>query len=136
MVERYKDRAHIYLRKDQPDDMMRFVCVKELCQIALDEQEDWSPVGTNTIETLVYEVVLDDLPPPVTQSEYWAEIAAIELVYPFVYREVDAADIKNGKTTPKSLALYFHIPEFVIGIACHPKYARIATIGWKLVQSG
>jgi hypothetical protein len=59
MVERYADRARILLRKDQPEDSMRFVTTKELCQLAIDEPEDWSPRGTETLDAYMNELRLD-----------------------------------------------------------------------------
>jgi hypothetical protein len=109
------------LRKDQVEDMMRFASVKELCQVALDEPEDWSPAGTETLEAYGYEVALDmaggngekrKLAERHIQSERLAEIAATELMYPFEFRAQDLADITAQKTTRKAIALHFHMPEF------------------------
>ena len=51
-VERYSDgRAVIMVRSQQTEDMIRFVTVKELCHLMLDEQDDWSADAMLTIRT-------------------------------------------------------------------------------------
>lgn len=142
MVERYPGRARILVRKDQPEDSMRFVTTKELCQLALDEREDWSPRGTETLDALLSEFKLDleganedsrEVAKGVAQSERLAEFAAIELMYPFEYRENDAVQVKEGKITIKAIALHFHVPEFVIGRALHSRHLTLARAGWDSV---
>src|SRR5690349_19675855 len=59
MVERYQQRARILIRAGQGEEVMRFTAVKELCHLALDEAEDWSPRGHETIESLLIEEHLD-----------------------------------------------------------------------------
>lgn len=136
MIERYNDRAVIYLRK-QPEDYLRLTAVKELCHLAIDEPEDWSPYGTKTIEDLVYEVSLNGseerLAEPRVQSEQFAEIAAIELLYPYRFRAGDIAELQAGKTTHKRIAVHFHVPEHVIGMALHPDHVALATTCWDKV---
>jgi hypothetical protein len=59
VVERYADRARILLRAGQGDDWMRFTATKELYHLAIDEKEDWSPRGHETIQSLLIEERLD-----------------------------------------------------------------------------
>lgn len=142
LVERYEGRARILIRKNQEEDFVRFATVKELCQIAISEKEDWSVEGTKTLDTLLYEVMLDlrgtppagrekvVLPDPI-QSEKLAEVAAIELMYPFRFRRADLAALQAGTTTLRALAVHFHVPEFVIGIALHPRHFELAQEFWE-----
>ena len=115
---------------------------KELCQLALDETEDWSPRGTETLDALLSEFKLDleganegsrEVAKGVAQSERLAEFAAIELMYPFKYRGNDAVQVKEGKTSIKAIALHFHVPEFVVGRALHPRHLTLARAGWDSV---
>jgi hypothetical protein len=140
MVERYERRARILLRKDQPEDALRFVTTKELCQLAIDEPEDWSPRGTETIDAYMNELRLDlgggperDLAPDLAQSERLAFLAAIELMYPFRYRTADALQVKDGKMTLRAIAVHFHVPEFVVGQALHVRHLELAARGWEMV---
>jgi hypothetical protein len=93
MVERYADHARILLRANQPEDWLRFIAAKELCQLAIDEKEDWSPRGHETIIGMRFEASLDygnsgkeeetrKIADRKVQSEKLAEIAAIEMMYP------------------------------------------------------
>jgi hypothetical protein len=97
------------------------------------------------LSSLLYEVRLDQgaekvedrektiLPHPI-QSEKLAEIAAIELMYPFKYRPADRAAIDAGTTTLRALAVHFHAPEYVIGTALHDKHFALAQEFWNKVN--
>lgn len=149
MVERYKEHARILIRAGQGEEWMRFTTTKELCHLAVDELEDWSPKGHETIERLLIEEHLDQseaeksqkptqarqLADSKAQSEKMAEIAAIELMYPHEFRKNDMAALAEQKTTLKALALHFHVPEYVIGSALHPARMHIAELGWKLANA-
>lgn len=139
VVERYPGRARILIRKDQEEDWLRYTAVKELCQVAICEKEDWSVEGTTTLENLLDEARLDKVmeekdrqqPPHPTQSEKLAEVAAIELMYPFIYRDADLAAIAAKKTTYRAIAVHFAAPEFVIGWALSARHHAMATEFWK-----
>jgi hypothetical protein len=143
VVERYERRARILVRKNQEEDFVRFTTVKELCQIAVSEKEDWSVFGAKTLETLLYEVTLDlkdartesdqKAPAHPIQSEKLAELAAIELMYPFKFRAADKEALEAGSTTLRALAVHFHTPEFVIGSALHPKHLEMAQEFWSKI---
>ncbi len=149
MVERYKDRARILIRAGQGEEWMRFTTAKELCHLAVDELEDWSPKGHETIERLLIEEHLDQTETEKTQeptqarqladskaqSEKMAEIAAIELMYPYEFRAADIKALAEQKTTLKALALHFHVPEYVIGSALHPARMHIADLGWQMANA-
>ena len=147
LMERYEGRARILIRKNQEEDWIRFASTKELCQVAISEKEDWSVDGTKTLDSLLYEVHLDmhgdektnstppkQLVPAPIQSEKLAEIAAIELMYPFSYRADDLAALKANKTTLRKLAVHFHAPEYVIGTALSAGHHRLATEAWSKVN--
>jgi hypothetical protein len=147
LVERYENRARILVRKNQEEDWLRFTNVKELCQIAISEKEDWSVDGTKTLDALLYEVRLDNheedeksderakiVAPHPIQSEKLAEIAAIELMYPFRYRDADMTAIDGNKTTLRAIAVHFHAPEFVVGTALNPRHLSLATDFWAKVN--
>jgi len=145
LVERYEGRARILIRAGQGEEWMRFTATKELCHLAIDQVEDWSPRGHETIQALLIEERLDQdendaaqkarkLADARAQSEKLAEIAAGELMYPHEFREGDIKDIASGKTTLKALAMHFHVPTYIIGVAHHPDRIRIAKLGWELTN--
>lgn len=121
-VERYSgQRARILVRVPQPPEFMRFVAVKELCHLMNDEQDDWSALGAETISNLLREWELCQAdgvglqsPADSLQSEYLAEIGAIELMYPFEYREADVQKLANGETTIAKIALEHEAPAYAI----------------------
>jgi hypothetical protein len=145
LVERYKDRARILLRAGQGEEWMRFTATKELCHLAIDEKEDWSPRGHETLQSLLIEERLDlheddatqkarKLADSRAQSEKLAEIAAGELMYPHEFRAEDIKAIAEGKTTLKALAVHFHVPAYVISVAHHPNRIHISNLGWEMAN--
>jgi Zn-dependent peptidase ImmA (M78 family) len=143
LVERYESHARILIRAGQPDEWMRFTAVKELCHIAIDQREDWSPRGHETIQSLLLEDQLDqkdngddarELAAVTVQSERLAIIAATELMYPHEFRDQDLKEIDAGTATLRKIALHFHVPEYVIGSALHPGRIKLARMGWEMAN--
>lgn len=128
MVERYADRAVIYVRADQSSDYKRYVCTKELCHLLIDQPDDLSILGTKTIEDLlVYGSPSSaEIAPPPAQSEKFAELAALELMYPFEFRQADAKKLEEKKITAKKIALEHEIPEFVVDRGVRPDVIAMA----------
>lgn len=135
MLERYSnDTARILVRANQPPEMIRFVAVKELCHLIIDEKDDWSHIGTETIKELLkeWELAAKDgvglkCPPNALQSEFLAEIAAMELIYPFEFRDPDLAKLEGRQTTIAKIALEHKAPAFGIEQALehHPVLSRL-----------
>lgn len=145
LVERYESHARILIRAGQPDEWMRFTAAKELCHIAIDQREDWSTKGHETIQSLLLEDQLDHkengdpaieatrkLASTTVQSERLAIIAATELMYPHEFRANDAVEMQANKTSLRKIALHFHVPEYVVGSALHPGRIELARIGWEM----
>ena len=55
MLERYRNKAIIYIKKGMGEEWTRFVAVKEMCHIVNDEEEDWSVNGVSTIKEMLSE---------------------------------------------------------------------------------
>lgn len=125
-VERYRDRAKILIRSDLPVSMKRFIAVKELAHIAVDSEDDWSTSGVETIKSLLTEWELVEKngdghlnPERPLASELLAEIAAIEMMYPFEYRGSDLEKLQRGETSFTKIALEHDMPEFAVETALH-----------------
>lgn len=136
MVERYSGgKVIIYIRDDQSEDWKRFVSTKELCHVVIDEEEDWSSAGTKTIEDLVYEASIQstELATPQAQSEQFAMIAALELVYPLGARLVDIERLKKKETTINKIALEHGVPQYAIGLALNKNMMEISKGCWAAI---
>jgi Zn-dependent peptidase ImmA (M78 family) len=128
MVLRYSDgRALILVRLNLPDAEKRFCVVKELCNLFLDEKEDWSTNAYQTIDGLIriFGLTTEQSRSHVPENdvlvcEQLAELAAAELLYPFQYRHNDMADLEAGLTTVAKLALSYDVPVRVIRLALNP----------------
>jgi hypothetical protein len=132
-IERYSDKtARILVKSRQSPEMMRFIATKELCHVMIDNAESWSIKGADTIRGLLREWELcqengDGHKDPANplQSEMLAEIGAMELIYPFEYRETDIAKLGSQQTTVTKIALDHEAPEWVIdqAISHHESFA-------------
>lgn len=89
MLLRYEHRADIFVRDSLDDALKRFTVVKELCHLVLDEPEDFSTRGVDTIGALQHDVRFDGVASRTSHSEALAEICAIEVMYPIECREAD-----------------------------------------------
>ena len=132
MLERYRDRAIIYVKKGMGEEWTRFVAVKEMCHLVNDEEEDWSVLGVSTIKEMLseYKVARDELAAKVAQSEMLAEIGATELLYPFLYRDRDIQELNAGDITLPKISGYFKAPEVVIARALSEDYHSLASEIW------
>lgn len=131
MIERYEERAVIYIRKGQSEDWKRFIAAKELCHIVADEPEDWSVHGDVTISKLLAEHQLAgvQLADAVVQSETFAEIGAIELLYPFKDRVKD----RENCQTLASIASFYRIPDVFAEQALSDWYHELAQSVWERI---
>lgn len=121
-VERYEGmRARVLVRANLSETEKRSVAVKELCHLVIDEKEDWSPIGTDTIN----EVLLDQSlfaangvgqhdPSRPLQSEALAIMAATELMYSGDFQEIDARRLAADQTTISAIALQHEVPAYII----------------------
>lgn len=100
-IERYDDRFVIHVRRGQTLEWDRFTVIKELCHALMDSAEEYSPHGVETLRELVSWRGLDfdwEEASEVARCERLAELMALELIYPFEYREGDKAAIAAGAT--------------------------------------
>jgi Zn-dependent peptidase ImmA (M78 family) len=134
LVERYNDkRAVIYVKHDLTPEVQRFSVTKELMHLVIDEPEDWSPAGVATLQSFFTEMSIgngDHLAETRAQSEALAEIAAIEVLYPYEFRSSDAADIASKKTTWPKLSLHYEMPRYALTRAHADWYKKIADAAW------
>jgi Zn-dependent peptidase ImmA (M78 family) len=140
LVERYNNQhALIYVKHDLTDDLKRLSVSKELMHLAIDEQEDWSVDGVNTISHFLAEMALatkqSNEAVNGAQSEALAEIAAIEILYPYEFRAKDAVDRLNDQSLINKLSLNYEVPSFIIGKALSDWYGRIADEMWNKLNS-
>ena len=138
MMERYADNtAKVYVRKHQDADTdqnifwQRFISVKEMVHLAIDEPEDFSPRGTDTIEELIRDHSFEAMKPAKDeiQSEVLAELAAFELLYPMEFRSDDS----SKQTSYSVLAVQYAVPDYVIERCLSPGYMKVARATWNEV---
>ncbi|MCO6386689.1 hypothetical protein [Aliihoeflea sp. 40Bstr573] len=135
MMERYENgTAHVFIRQRQDNDLTvngywhRFIAVKELSHLAIDEKEDFNWDGSKTIEELIADHIFEGMRPAKIeiQSEVLAELVAIEILYPMEFRQ---ADIESGRL-PSDLAKDYGVPPYVIERALSQGHMKMARALW------
>lgn len=132
-VERYQDnRAVILIKAQQSEAMRRFVAVKELCHLLIDEEDDWSTAGVVTIREMKLEFDSWEAngegvrnPSKVQQSEMLAWLAAATLMYPPEFHAADRGKIDAEETTVAKIGLYHDMPPHQVEdvFQCHEVFA-------------
>lgn len=121
-------KACILVRAGQTDDWKRFTVAKELSQIVLDEEEDYSTDAVVTITGLMHSLQLDmngegDYhPDTVVLNERLSELCAMEFLYPAEFHERDYSEIERGGLNYRKLALRWKIPIVAAGWAHQADY--------------
>lgn len=141
MMERWGKLIKIRLRRGQEYDWKRFTAVKEMCHAVIDEQEDWSTEGVSTIIDLLFEFALESMEHEaeeanrVSQSEVLAEVAALEILYSFEFRDRDRKRIEDKQATVETIAAEHGIPVAMISRALAKTYHQdIATPLWTAIE--
>lgn len=132
MVERWQGRLLIFVRAEQPPEWIRFTAVKEMCHGVIDEKEDWSPVGTETLGDVLNENLSAnaEMAARTVQSELFAELAAVELLYPFDCRVADREKLEMGTTTIIKIATYHKVPAAIVQRALAKGHFDFASMVW------
>lgn len=128
-MERYADRIEIKIVDGQGEQWTRFTFVKELCHALCDHQDEWTTEGVETLRGLVKAPPLDKSMPAPMRSERFAELIALELLYPFEFREADVA----AKKPFAELAKEFGIPLRWVESALEPGYIEACGVMWSVL---
>jgi hypothetical protein len=104
-VGRHKDRDGGKLSTCE----QRYVTVKEASHLLIDDKAFFISSTKGLIEGIVFGGSLFDLPQDL-RSEFYGEICAMEILFPFKYHEKAISDIGNG-ALPYDIAKYYMIPE-------------------------
>lgn len=124
-VERYETgQAVIMVKSQQTEAMLRFVVVKELCHLMIDDEDDWSKDPLQTIKEMKTEFDLArnngggvDDPSRTQMSETLALVAAVALVYPCEYHQADFEKLRAGEKTIARIALEHGVPGYAVEMA-------------------
>lgn len=136
MMERWPDKIVVSVRSQQEPDWMRFTATKEMCHCVIDEKEDWSTDGVETLTDLLNEqlVANENMAANAIQSEIFAELAAIELLYPIECREADRAALADNESTYVKIGAYHGMPAAMVARAHSEGYYELATKMWKALK--
>lgn len=137
-LERYDSdgkRAVIYIVKNIPDRAKPAVGAKELCQLLLDQHEDWQPDGQDTLERLVTPQVELDTPDNLAvRSEVMAERLSYEILYPLELRRSHLAAISKGVTTVAEIATLVRLPVTTVEMLLADNYMRWSHRWWEVIS--
>jgi hypothetical protein len=114
--------ARIFIKHADSYDM-RFAAIKEICHVIIDEKDDWSSFGASTISTLLSDYFMTNgSMANVLKSEILAEIAAIELAYPYEDRIRDRSAYLGGSLTSAKISGFHKIPEVFVSRSQTERY--------------
>ncbi len=106
--------AIISFRSDLNFCWQRFVICKELCHCLVDTEADRVSSLAGLLQLaqgLASKITIPGTGNGPLQSEIWAELLAIELLFPYELRKTHIADLKAGNIVPHNLALRYRIPD-------------------------
>ncbi|THD61069.1 hypothetical protein [Phenylobacterium sp.] len=136
-LERYGPegkQATIYIVKNIPERAKPAVAAKELCQLLLDEHEDWQPDGQDTLERLVTPQVELDTPDNLAvRSEVMAERLSYEILYPVELRRKHVEDIAQGAKAVPEIAAVVRLTVTTVEMLLADNYMRWATRWWEII---
>jgi hypothetical protein len=125
--------ARIDVRQGQLLYWRRLTAVKEHMHLLIDDEDDYSPYGDETLDTLVQEgvigmLVADGDPFTACQTELIAEIAAMEVLWPINLRlkEVNAARETSSTEFVKDISDKYRIPAPVVENMLSRSYTKLA----------
>ena len=124
-VERYRDgNVLILVKHELADDLLRFVVVKELCHLVIDDEPDWTTNAVKTVKEVKAEFDLarqngDGVSNPsrTQMSEHLAIVSAVALMYPCETHEADMLKVFNRETTIARIAMEYQMPPWTIELA-------------------
>jgi hypothetical protein len=138
-IERYGasgEVAKIYIAKSIGPRWIRFVGIKELCQVVLDTPGlDFQPDGEDTLQRLVAPASPDLSADEngAVRSEVVAEYLAFEIAYPHELRLKDIKRLENKEVTVAELAAHYKIPNHVVESVLSKPYLQFAQQWWDFV---
>lgn len=121
---RYPDRAVIRFSSELNTCNQRFSSTKEMAHLVIDTKEshidDCLRLISNLIDPSIAAIVKnEDL-----QSEFLAEMVAVELLMPFEMRDRYIAEIAGKRTTPFEIADRHKIPQYIVTSYLSPSYHK------------
>ena len=131
----FEKEVRVYLDKDLPENWLKYIQVKEMCNLILDGEEYKTADPTVLLELMIYEETapLDGDAPLDLVSDFWAKYAAHEFLFPFECRPDAKAALDNGDSL-FSLGEKFGVPEHVIGLCLSEKYQKLCEQAWEIAN--
>lgn len=124
-------RALILVRSGQAEEWTRFTVAKELSQIILDEEEDFTIDAVQTITNIMHSINLDlngdggHSLDSITLGERLSELCAMEFLYPAEFHAQDHEKIAALSSSFGRLALKWKMPAVAIAWAHQEDYRAI-----------
>ena len=139
-MERYKDRIEISVNSNQDEKWKRFAAIKELAHLKIDTIENCSPYGDERIEELCRRGLLglasekNHPSKPATQSEFLAEIAAIQIMYPYRRAAQDIEEHMEKRVPILRVSLERQMPEHYVATALDIEYMTFLNAAFQLLN--
>lgn len=135
-IERYGDSgeiAKVYIAKSIGPRWIRFVGIKELCQVVVDKPgADFQVDGEDTLQRLVApgSPDINAEENAALRSETVAEYLAYELAYPHELRVKDLKRLEAKTTTIADLGVHYKLPSHIVETVLSNPYMKFAQSWW------
>lgn len=135
-IERYGDSgevAKVYIAKSIGPRWIRFVGIKELCQIVVDAPGvDFQVDGEDTLQRLVApgSPDINAAENAALRSETVAEYLAYELAYPHEMRVRDLKRLDAKEVTIADLGAHYKVPNHIVETVLSNPYMKFAQSWW------
>jgi hypothetical protein len=116
----------------------RFYAAKEICHVVVDSRNAWSVAGTEVIKRLLNLSDVNYSPNGNSDSdqmlsEWLAEFAAAEFLYPHNQRASDRRQFVESGLTYATLSDRYQIPEFLVARVQSKEYLALCNEAWRLL---
>jgi len=141
-IQRFDTHATIYVAaKGKKGDVgkithceQRFVIAKEMGHLVIDQPDNLTVHAVSLIKELCNPIVAKFDSHQPLQSEYVAEIFAIETLFPYQTRQPHLERIRRGEDTALSVATHFRIPEKRVEMALEKDYDNACREIYRLID--
>lgn len=130
-------KVHIYIDRSLSEDWIKYIQVKEMCNLILGDDEYMTQDPAVLLELMIYEESspLEGDAPLDLVSDFWAKYAAHEFLFPYEYREKAKQSISAGEEDLFSLGQHYGVPEHVVELCLSEPYNALCKDAWDEIHA-
>lgn len=136
MFIRKGDDVFVYVDEALSKPWIRYIVVKELCHLILNDKEYMTDDPARLIELMIFEETtpLDGDAPLDLVSDMWAKMAAHEFLFPMECRAAAARKIEAEEESYLTIARQFNVPQHLVEHCLQPGYEQNCKDAWEALD--